>query len=102
MTQLQPPESSFSIAEFISGDDELAVCAELDNEQWEEQFFNPSTDSANADSECEDEMHLEPPAPKQWEEQFFNSLAPSTDSANADSECEDEMHLEPPAPKLNN
>ena len=68
MTQLQPPESSCCIAEFISGDDELAVCSELENEQWKEQFFNslaPSTGSANAGSESEDEeLDLEPPAPK--------------------------------------
>ena len=37
MSQLQP-ESSCSVTEFICGDDDLAVCAELDNEEWEEQL----------------------------------------------------------------
>ena len=33
---MQPPESSCAVTEFICGDDELAVCAEYDNDQWEE------------------------------------------------------------------
>ena len=66
MSQLQP-ESSCSVTEFICGVNELAVCAELDNEEWEEQFFEsfaPSTTSANVESEPEDELDLGPPAPK--------------------------------------
>ena len=67
MTQLQQPECNCSVDEFISGDNELAFCSELDDEQWEEQFFNsldPPTSPAYAKSESEEEQGLEPFAPK--------------------------------------
>ena len=66
MSQLQPPGSS-SVTECICSGDELAVCSEFDNKQWEEQFLEslaPSTASVNVESEPEDEVDLEPPAPK--------------------------------------
>ena len=66
--QLGPSDASCSVTEFVSGDDDLPVCFELDDSQWEEQFFSsidPSTTSTCTESEPEkDELDLEPPAPK--------------------------------------
>ena len=67
MTQLRQPECNCSVAEFISGDNELAFLSEIDDEQWEEQFFNfldPPTRSAFAGSESKEEHGLQPPCPK--------------------------------------
>lgn len=51
ISQLQPQECSCSVTEFVSGDDELAVCAELDNGQWKEHFFKSITPSAASATE---------------------------------------------------
>lgn len=40
MSQIGPTEGSCSVTEFVSGDDDLPVCFELDDDQWEEQLFH--------------------------------------------------------------
>ena len=55
-----------SVSEYISGDDNLPVCFEVDSEQWEEWFFS-SIDPTHSPSSCiesEDELEIEPPPPK--------------------------------------
>ena len=68
MSLLGPTEGSCSVTEFVSGDDDLPVCLEFDDDQWEEQFFSsvdPSTASTSTESKPEEEeLDLEPPAPK--------------------------------------
>ena len=64
--QLGPTEGNCSVSEYVSGDDNLPVCFEVDNEQWEEQFFS-SIDPAHSASSCfesEDEPEIEPLPPK--------------------------------------
>ena len=66
MHQLGPTEASCSVTELVTGDDNVPVCFELDEDQWEEQFFssiNPST-STTTESDPENELDIEPPAPK--------------------------------------
>ena len=64
--QLGPTEDNCSVNEYINGDDNLPVCFEFDNEQWEEQFFSSidPTHSASSCFESEDEAEIEPPPPK--------------------------------------
>ena len=61
-------ESSCSVTEFISGDNDLPFCFELDDDQWEEQLYasiNPSTASTSTEFEpAEEELDLQPPASK--------------------------------------
>ena len=64
--QLEPTEASCSVTEFVTGDDNVPVCFELDEDQWEEQFFSsidPSM-STTTESNPENELDIEPPAPK--------------------------------------
>ena len=67
MSQLGSTEGSCSVTEFVSGDDDLPVCFELDYDQWEEQFsssIDSSTASTSKESEPEEELDVEPPASK--------------------------------------
>ena len=64
--KLGPTEASCSVTEFVTGDDNVLVCFELDEDQWEEQFFSsiyPST-STTTKSDPENELDIGPPAPK--------------------------------------
>ena len=66
--QLGPAEVNCSVSEYVSGDDNLPVCFEVDNEHWEEQFFS-SIDPTHSVSSCielesEEEPEIEPPPPK--------------------------------------
>ena len=64
--QLGPAEANCSVSEYIYGDDNLPVCFEVDDEQWEEQFFSSiePTHSTSSCIESEDELEIEPPPPK--------------------------------------
>lgn len=57
-----------SVRELVSGDDDLPVCSEVDNDRREEQLFSslsPSDTVTSMDSDPdEDDMEVEPPAPK--------------------------------------
>lgn len=56
-----------SAAEYISGDDDLPVCSDFDNDHWEEEFFStmlPSTSTDSVDSDFEEEIDIDLPAPK--------------------------------------
>ena len=69
--QLGPAEANCSVSENVSGDDNLPVCFEVDNEQWEEQFLS-SIDPTHSVSSCieleseeeQDEPEIEPPPSK--------------------------------------
>ena len=52
--------------QFISGDDDLPVCMEMDDESWEETFLEELTSAEDASEEMEedDELDDDPVLPK--------------------------------------
>ena len=68
IVQLGPAEANCSVSKYVSGDDNLPVCFQFDNEHWEEQFFSSIDPVHSASSyielESEDEPEIEPPPPK--------------------------------------
>lgn len=57
-----------SMSEYINGDNELPVCADLDDEHWEDNFMESLTQQeatpAAEDSDPEDDVDVPPPVPK--------------------------------------
>ena len=57
-----------SMSEYISGDNELPVCADLDDDHWEDNFMESLTqqEAAPAAEDCdpEDDVDVPPPVPK--------------------------------------
>ena len=57
-----------SLSEYISGDNELPVCADLDDDHWEDNFMESLTQQeatpAAEDSDPEHDVDVPPPMPK--------------------------------------
>ena len=60
--QIAPTDAECSVDQYISGDNDIPVCFEHENEKWEEQFFArivPSTPVPPSGAEMEDPEDLE-------------------------------------------
>lgn len=60
-------QSACTVSEYINGDNDVPVCSDLENDQWEDDFFeslsqNPMA-SQDADSDPESDVDLDPPEP---------------------------------------
>ena len=53
-----------SVEEYVNGDDDLAVCVDLDDETWEENFMDNLTQEVAVTVEDNEEFDLSPPSPK--------------------------------------